>query len=75
MHYHCAKPARISEHYNGGRFREGAEIDRESGAAPKCRVAAPGYVAVRAAIFSPNRSTAAWYSLARSRKRSLARVM
>ena len=25
MHYHCAKPAWISAHYNGGRFREGAE--------------------------------------------------
>src|SRR5712675_1386263 len=37
--------------------------------------AGPGYVAARAANFSPNRSTAAWYSLARSRKRSLARVM
>jgi hypothetical protein len=39
------------------------------------RRAAPPYVGDRAAGFSPNRSTAAWYSLARSRKRSLARVM
>jgi hypothetical protein len=34
-----------------------------------------GYFGARSADFSPNRSTAAWYSLARSRKRSLARVM